>query len=125
MDYPDDENGSVLQSMRDAGMDMTREYPVEFWHVFSDQDSAQAMLDEVVTLGIQAELFDNSEELEDDDEDAEEIDAGEGFDVLCIVPLVPTHEGITATESKLAALAKRLGGAADGWGVYNEDSIED
>lgn len=125
MDYPDDENGSVLQSMRDAGMDMTREYPVEFWHVFSDQNSAQAMLKDVETLGIQAELFDNSEELEGDEEDDEEMGIGDGFDVLCIVPLVPTHAGITATESRLAELAKRHGGSADGWGVYNEDAVED
>lgn len=126
MEYPNDENGSVLQSMRDAGMDMAREYPIEFWHLFPDQESAQAMLDELSQIGIQAELFDNSEDLDDEDLDYdEEIEAGEGFDVLCIVPMVPTHEAITSMESRLGSLAERHGGSADGWGLYNEDGIEE
>lgn len=125
MEYPDDDNGSVLQSMKDAGMDMGREYPIEFWHVFSDEASAQAMLQDAEAIGVQGELFDNSEELEDDDSDDEDMEPGEGFDVLCIVPMVPTHESVTAMESKLASLAERHGGNADGWGVYNEEAIED
>ncbi|RLS56486.1 MAG: ribonuclease E inhibitor RraB [Planctomycetota bacterium] len=140
MEFPNDENGSVLQSMQDAGMDLNREYNVEFWHVFKEETSAQEMERRVSALGIQTEVFDNSEldesDLFDDDEDGdddgesfegddEEMELNEGFDVLCIVPMIPTHAGITEMEQKLGKIAESCGGEADGWGVLNADESEE
>ncbi len=36
MQYPNDANGAVLQSMVDAGMDLTQEHEIEFCHLFPD-----------------------------------------------------------------------------------------
>lgn len=144
MEFPNDENGSVLQSMQDAGMDLNREYNVEFWHVFKEETSAQEMERRVSAMGIQVEVFDNSEldesdlfDEDDDDSESEdgeggsfdgdddEMELNEGFDVLCIVPMIPTHAGITEMEQKLGKIAESCGGDADGWGVLNADEAEE
>ena len=43
---------------------------------------------------------------------------------VCVVRhMVPTHAGITAFESQLAAMAQRHDGEADGWGCEQVDRL--
>ncbi|MBN1911136.1 MAG: ribonuclease E inhibitor RraB [Pirellulales bacterium] len=113
MDFPDDANGDVLRRMEAAGMDLSRECEVEFWHVFDDEDDAEEMCRRLDELGYQAEMLMHEEGEEDEDDEEDLV----GIDVLCTVTMVPTHAAITETEERLAKLAEACGGQADGWGV--------
>lgn len=124
MQFPNDANGVVLQSMADAGMDLTQEYEIEFCHLFPDEASALKMNRRMTEMKIDVELYNNAELMEDAEEDEfGEIDEsiGEGFDVICLVTMVPTHEEITRVELELGEIARECGGEADGWGVMQDD----
>ena len=107
-DYPDDENGRVLQSMFDSGVDLTVERDVEFAHRAPDEALASTLAARAKALGYDVEVY------EPDEESLEEGDTD--WDVLCTRRMVPTHEAITAAESELARVARELGCREDGWG---------
>ena len=125
MPFPNDANGAVLQSMVDAGMDLTQEHEIEFCHLFPDEESALEMDKRMSDMNIDVELYNNAELLEEADEEDEfgEIDdaIGEGFDVVCLVTMVPTHEEITRMELELGDIARACGGEPDGWGVMQPE----
>jgi Regulator of ribonuclease activity B len=124
MSFPHDANGAVLQSMVDAGMDLTQEYEIEFCHIFPDEESALKMDQRMSEMNIDCDLYNNAELMEDFEEDEfGEVDESlaEGFDVVCLVTMVPTHEEITRIEQELGEIARECGGEADGWGVMQPE----
>jgi regulator of ribonuclease activity B len=48
--------------------------------------------------------------------DFEDPEEDRGWEVQCRHRMVPTHAAITQTERRLADVAERFGGYADGWG---------
>lgn len=120
MPFPNDANGAVLQSMVDAGMDLTKEHEIEFCHTFPDEESALEMGRRMSDLDIDYELYNNSELMEDFDEDEfGDIDESlaEGYDCVCIVTMVPTYEEVTRVERQFSEIARECGGEPDGWGA--------
>lgn len=116
MVFPDDENGDVLRRMHDDGVDLTCPRIVNFEHVFPDERSAQSFASEVRPEVVRVEVY----AAQDDSLLARLLSGLTGkkppFEAQCQVRIVPTHDAITATETKLAAMAERFGGRADGWG---------
>jgi Regulator of ribonuclease activity B len=106
MEFPYDENGDVLRQLCEAGMDMSAEHDIDFWHLFDDQEDAEEMVRRVGTMGIQARTRENRK--------------SSGWDVQCIVSMVPTHAAITQMERKLAEIADDCGGHPQGWGVLQK-----
>ena len=106
MRFPKDENGDVLRRMHKAGMDLLAEHNIDFCHLFSTKSKANAMARRCRKIGVNAVV--------------EENDVVGGWDVRCIVSMVPTHAAITETELKLGQIAEQCGGEADGWGVLQE-----
>ena len=124
MKYPNDANGAVLQSMVDAGMDLSQEHEIEFCHLFPDEDSALEMEQRMSNMNIDVDIYNNAELMEDAEEDEfGEIDEslGEGFDVICLVAMVPTYEEVCRVELELGDIARECGGEPDGWGVMQSD----
>jgi hypothetical protein len=124
MRFPNDANGAVLQSMVDAGMDLTQEHEIEFCHLFPDEDSALEMERRMSDMNIDVDLYNNAELMEGAEADEfGEIDEsmGEGFDVICLVTMVPTHAEITRMELELGEIARECGGEPDGWGVMQPE----
>ena len=124
MPFPNDANGAVLQSMVDAGMDLTQEHEIEFCHLFPDEESALKMEQRMSDMNIDCDLYNNAELMEDFDEDEfGEIDESlaEGFDCICLVTMVPSHEEITRMELELGNIARECGGEPDGWGVMQPE----
>ena len=120
MSFPNDANGAVLQSMVDAGMDMTKELDIEFCHTFPDEASALEMGQRMSDRDIDYELYNNAELMEDLDEDEfGELDESlaEGFDCVCVVSMVPPYEEVTRVERELGEIARECGGEPDGWGA--------
>lgn len=105
--FPDDPNGDVLRSMYDSGMDLSVPHDIEFFHEFSDLATASAM----------AEHVKKNMKVSNIEVDANDND---GWDVVCIIKLIPTHQGITSLELALKKIAEENGGSAEGWGVMQE-----
>ncbi|MDP2560875.1 ribonuclease E inhibitor RraB [Psychrobium sp. 1_MG-2023] len=108
MRYPNDENGHVLQSMHERGVKLNREYEIDFFHLFKDEDSAVKMAYEVdhSYKNLKVAIYSN--------------EVSKGFDVYVSVHMEPTHENITYVESTFAEVARKYGGKSDGWGFESE-----
>jgi hypothetical protein len=102
--FPDDENGAVLRDMAAQGIDLVSLRRMDFEHCFPNEAAARKFLAAVVGTVQGAELF------------PPDPDQGSGWEVQCRARMVPTHAAITETEQRLAEVAARFGGYADGWG---------
>jgi hypothetical protein len=102
--FPDDENGDVLRRMAAEGIELVSPRIVDFEHCFPDETAARGFLAAVEGTVLEGRL------LRPDPEN------GRGWEVQCRERLVPTHAAITQTEQRLAEVAVRFGGYADGWG---------
>jgi Regulator of ribonuclease activity B len=103
MEFPQDENGDVLRQMHEAGFDLSVKQDIDFWHLFDDEDDGAEMVRRVGAMAIQVRMIENRKQ--------------SGWDVQCIVSMVPTHAAITQMERKLAEIADECGGHPQGWGV--------
>jgi hypothetical protein len=101
-ELPDDENGAVLQRMRDGGDALTQPRMVDFCFTFPQRRQALAF----------AEIVDDRE-LEVCISYYEERDM---WQAIVKRHMVPTYTDITATESTFIQQAESVGGEADGWG---------
>jgi len=83
---------------------------IDFEHCFPDEAGARGFLAAIERTVREAKL------IPPDPED------GNGWEVQCRELMVPTHAAITETERRLADIAERFGGYADGWGsLSNSD----
>ncbi len=101
---PDDENGDVLRRMIARGDDLSRPRIVDFAHVFATETAARAFAAQAEAEGLFAvvELTETAPDMP--------------WDVVVEHPLAPSHAAVTTLELRLAEMAERLGGHADGWG---------
>jgi len=102
--FPDDEIGAVLRRMAAEGIDLVSPRMIDFEHCFTSEAAARGFLGAVVGTVQEAKLF-----LPDPTQ-------GSGWEVQCRSRMVPTHSAIMETEHRLAKVAARFGGYADGWG---------
>ena len=102
--FPDDENGAVLQGMAEQGIDLVSPRMMDFEHCFPNEASARQFLAAVTGTVHEAKLF------------LPDPESGRGWEVQCRERMVPTYKAITETEDRLAYVAARLGGYPDGWG---------
>ncbi|WP_153914295.1 ribonuclease E inhibitor RraB [Shewanella sp. TC10] len=100
MQYPNDENGQVLQSMLERGVNLNRVYEIDFFHLFKDEESAVKMAYEVdhSNDNIKVAIYTN--------------EVSKGFDVYVSVNMEPTHENITHVETTFAEVAIKTAGKA-------------
>jgi hypothetical protein len=105
--FPNDENGVVLRRMAAKGIDLVSPRMMDFEHRFPDESTARAFLAAVERTVREVRLM------------PPDPDSGRGWEVQCREWMVPTHTAITATEDRLAAVAERFGGYADGWGFLS------
>ena len=103
-EFPDDENGDVLRRMVARGDDLSRPRIVDFTHVFATETAARAFAAKAEAEGLFA-VIEMTETAED-----------WPWDVVVEHALTPSHAAVTALELRLAEMAERFGGRADGWG---------
>ena len=102
--FPDDEIGDVLRRMAAEGIDLVSPRVIDFEHCFPNEAAARAFLATVRANVKEARLI------------SPDSESGSGWEVQCRERMVPTHAAITQTERRLADVAARFGGYADGWG---------
>ncbi len=105
MQYPDDDNGKMLQAMAESGIDLTKSLDVDFFLVFEDKRDAESALEDLVAREEEGELEINfNEELEK-------------WELIVTLNMVPEYEAIVAREVALNEFASEYDGMTDGWGV--------
>jgi len=101
-EFPNDENGDVLRRMYAVGDDLTKPRMIEFCFVFPERTQALVFAEHV------------------DDRDVEICISffleREMWQAIVKRHMVPEHEAISSLEARLASIANKVGGSADGWG---------
>ncbi|QQX78818.1 ribonuclease E inhibitor RraB [Shewanella sp. KX20019] len=113
MQFPDDDNGKMLQAMADAGIDLSVALDVDFFLVFEDQRDAESAVEELSKSDLDGEI----ELLLNDDSGKWEI-------IVCL-NMVPAYETIVEQELNLHEFAQEFGGVTDGWGVMQHQEGDD
>jgi hypothetical protein len=106
--FPNDENGAVLQRMREQGDDLSKARDIDFTVVFPSEEASRMFVEATSQLGYSA-----SAELT-------ECVLGFPWEVTVVRHMVPTHAAIGEFESQLEREAQALGGCNDGWGCFQQ-----
>ena len=103
--YPYDENFAVLFDLARRGVDLGQPRPIDFGHVFPNEDAsrrfARALAHERISVKVSA------------------YPEGSGWEAQVTLTAVPACDFITDTERRLDAIARAFGGRADGWGFMH------
>ncbi|MDF0533585.1 ribonuclease E inhibitor RraB [Shewanella yunxiaonensis] len=105
MQFPDDDNGQMLQAMSDSGMDLSQSMAIDFFLVFEEQRDAESALEDLIAAG------------HSDDVELSFNDEIEKWEVIVSVEMVPDYDAIVAKETELNDFAAEFDGMTDGWGV--------
>ncbi|WNC69274.1 ribonuclease E inhibitor RraB [Thalassotalea nanhaiensis] len=109
MTFPNDENGSVLAEMQEAGIDLSKSLTVEFFQLFEQEKDARALAEFVQNSDMNAVVNVHPDQTPN------------VWDVDCQIEMVPSYENIVAMEEKFEKLANKFNGFNDGWGVQQDD----
>lgn len=113
MQFPDDDNGKMLEAMANAGIDLSKALDIDFFLVFDDQRDAESALEELGHSDLDGEI----ELLLSDDSGKWEL-------IVCL-NMVPTYDTIVEQELNLHEFAQEFGGITDGWGVMQHQEGDD
>ena len=105
MKFPNDETGSILQEMHDAGIDLNSPLPVEFFQLFEQEKDARAMAEFLSTDMPQAVIKVHPDK------------TSNVWDLDVTLTMLPSHEYISAQEEAFVKIAAKFNGYNDGWGV--------
>jgi regulator of RNase E activity RraB len=119
-DYPDDLDGEVLRMIAEDGHDMTQPMDVEFHVAAATEEVAEKIAEAAVELGYEA--FIDFDDGSDDEEVEDEIT--EPWTCTCRKAMVLEYDAIMASQSELDAIARPMGGYADGWGTFGNVEVE-
>ncbi|MEZ9595267.1 ribonuclease E inhibitor RraB [Shewanella sp. 10N.261.52.F9] len=113
MQFPDDDNGKMLEAMADAGIDLSQALDVDFFLVFEDQRDAESALEELGKSDLEGEI-----ELLLNDESGK-------WELIVCLNMVPAYDAIVEQEISLHEFAQEFGGITDGWGVMQHQEGDD
>lgn len=105
MTFPNDETGSILQEMQDAGIDLSIEWPVEFFQLFEQEKDARAMAEFLA-----AEMPNATVKVHPDATPSV-------WDVDVTITMTPSHQNISEQEIAFEKLSAKFNGYNDGWGI--------
>ncbi|OUS28801.1 hypothetical protein A9Q98_07190 [Thalassotalea sp. 42_200_T64] len=106
MTFPNDENGSVLAEMQEAGIDLSQPVIVEFFQLFEQQDNANALAQHITNSEMDVKVNVHPDQTPN------------VWDVDCQIEMIPSYDNIVAMEETFEKLARKFDGYNDGWGVH-------
>ncbi|MFT4925024.1 MAG: hypothetical protein ACI8WB_001114 [Phenylobacterium sp.] len=109
MNFPDDENGALLQEMFAAGLDLSQHYDVDFFHLFEKKPQAEDMAAKIAKAHPEATV----KVFEDETPGV--------WDVSCTINIQPVYDAICAAEKAFETIAEKCHGYADGWGILGDE----
>lgn len=103
--FPNDSNGNTLRRLDASGDRLNEPRDIDFSHLFQEEYAAMQF-----AVAVQRTDFKRVRR--------EFSQTKHAWDVCVTVFMLPTHAAITATESKLKAIAREFHGRADGRGMF-------
>lgn len=98
----DDPDDTILQSLRDAGIDLTAARPLDFFLYFHGEREASSALEEAKREGYSGDLHPPP-------------DADGDWLAILHRPMIPSRNTIKAARARLEALAEEHEGEFEGW----------
>lgn len=105
MNFPNDDTGQVLAEMHQAGIDLTIQHEVVFFHLFEKEDQAQAMADFVKQTMPDIRVVIHPDETPN------------VWDVDCTYTMIPSYDAVIEKENEFESIATKFSGYNDGWGI--------
>jgi len=96
-------DGEVIAQLREAGSDLSKPHPVEFFLYFPTEEAAGRAQSRLADRGFTVEV--------------EQAEQGPDWVALARRLMVPTEAELVQIREELNALAEREGGQYDGWGT--------
>lgn len=121
MHFPDDQNGEVLQEMKESGFDFTQDHLVDFFAVFHNEADADKVAKVFLAKLEGGEPFLKIETRPYTDGD----EKSDGIELQISKVMLVTYESITEFEVQFRKLAEANNGYTDGWGVMQDDEDDD
>tara|TARA_R110002072_G_scaffold174303_3_gene329341 strand:- start:25592 stop:25984 length:393 start_codon:yes stop_codon:yes gene_type:complete len=125
--FPDDDDGAVLKSLAEAGVDLSKPLEIEFHVAVPDEESGNKVAAAIKAAGYACELVFDEGEPEDgvaeeggashQDEEPGEDEFGPMWTVYVTIEMIPEHQRIVDFQVELDGLSKPHSGGSDGWGV--------
>lgn len=121
MNFPDDNDGGLLQMLAEHGVDLTVPMDLEFGVQCPDEAAALQIEALLQGAGYTAHALYDQGDLEDGEAMTEENrDAWPYWAVVAFIKMVPEYDEIVRIQAHLHSLAAPLGGESDGWGAVIE-----
>lgn len=122
--FPDDEDGAVLASLAEHGVDLSQPLLIDFAVAVPDEASANKTVKAMKKAGYDAHVeFDEGEPDEDGEIDPDDEEFGPAWTVIVSLEMVPEHEEIVRIQADLDRIARPFDGFSDGWGVMLEGEM--
>jgi len=116
--FPDDEDGAVLASLAEAGVDLSKPIELEFVIDAPDEAAANQVAEAVRAAGHSCQVeYDEGEADEDGDVDPDDEEFGPSWTVYVPIEMVAEHARIVQLQQMFTQLAEPHGGSCDGWGA--------
>ncbi|MFK7742757.1 MAG: ribonuclease E inhibitor RraB [Planctomycetota bacterium] len=116
--FPDDEDGAVLASLAESGIDLNRPLEVEFVIDAPSEEAAGKIAEAVRAQGHECNVdYDEGEPDEDGKTDPDDEEFGPSWAIYVAIEMVPEHQRIVDLQRTFTELAQAHGGECDGWGV--------
>lgn len=111
--FPDDDNGAMLQCLAEHRFDFSVEHPVDFFALLPTQEGAEAV----------AEVYRQQQSTDVAITDVELRDAADGSskEVIITRVMMVEYQATKAFEGALQQLCRQHKGHSDGWGVLHDD----
>lgn len=118
MNFPDNDDGALLQMLFDHGVDLAAPQELEFGVLCRDETAALKVEKELQDAGYQARAIYDEGELEEGEQMTETNEEfWPSWSVVVAITMIPHYDEIVKIQAQLNILAKPFGGEADGWGA--------
>ena len=104
IDYPNDSDGDALRRLVAIGSDMSKPVDIDFQIAAPDEATAKRVADEAAKLGYRISIRESMPCC--------------AWTCECTRTMLAEYDAIIAVQAELDAIARPLGGYADGWGTF-------
>jgi len=121
MNFPNDDDGGLLQMLHEHGIDLSAPMDLEFGVHCPDENTALQIEQVLQAAGYKAHaLYDEGDLEEGEAMTADNEDSWPYWAVVAFIKMVPEYDEIVRIKAHLDELSQPLGGTSDGWGAVIE-----
>lgn len=118
-EFPNDEDGNALRSLKEEGLDLSKEVEIEFAVDSPDEASSKEIAAAMTFKGFPTKIVYDEGELEEGEEITPESEEfAPSWTVYSNIRMVPEHGEIIRIQEELDEISKPFGGKSDGWGIW-------